>query len=380
MKHVFILAVLFTIISCTPNPQKTIDKTINNLTTEQALKYDITQLTIQGNDSDTLFMHRTTHAVFQALEKKDELLGFKFIVVDTFVHPYFNVPLKNTSTYDGNLFKFESINPMQNQTKISNKSEVTEARIKTYKQGGHLPSLLELLTENSFVSRSIKDTLFKDEESLFITQNDTSGIVYELFVQKEQNTPTFLRIISNPTQPFIEEFTYTNFEEVDTSIVVDANLSAGNTEVKRIAKGDTIPDLNLQFLSGEDFCLASQKGKFTILCLSMINCGPCQMAVKDIKKMYSYYADLDKFNFLAFYPVDAKEKLEKYVKAKDIDYPVIYNSKEDPKEYAAVINSVKTSFPSFLLLDDNNKIVWMQSGYDSKLIHKVEKAIKKFSN
>jgi peroxiredoxin len=383
MRNVLILGLFFSIVSCTTNPQKTIDRTLNKLTTDKALKYDIEQLTIQGNDSDTLFIHQKTKAVFQTLENNDELLGFKFTVVDTMVHPYFNVPMKNTHTYDGNLFLFESINPMQNQTKISDKTEVTEARMNSYKSGGHLPNILALLNGENFVDRSFKDTLFMKNKSLLITQKDTAGIVYELFIQKGQNTPLFLRIIDNPTQPFIEEFTYTNFEEVDTNIVVDANYTAINTKVKYIAKGDTIPNLDLHNLAGEDFSFAPQKGKMTLLCLSMINCGPCQMAIDEIKEMYHHYSTSSSYiRFVAFYPVDAKEKLNKYVEAKNIDYPVVYNSKENPKEYGLVINSVKTTFPSFLLLDDNNTVVWMQTGYnsDSKLINKIEKKIKKYGN
>jgi thiol-disulfide isomerase/thioredoxin len=383
MRNVLILGLFFSIISCSTNPQKTIDRTLNKLSTNKALKYDIEQLTIQGNDSDTLFIHQKTEAVFQKLENNEELIGFKFTVVDTFVHPYFNVPLKNTTTYDGNLFLFESINPMQNQTKISDKSEVEEARMETYKSGGHLPNLIKLLTGDTFVNRVLKDTVFMNVKSMLITQKDTADMVYELFVQKEQNLPLFLRIISNPTQPFIEEFTYSGFKEVDTNIVVDANYTAINTKVKYIAKGDTIANLALHYLAGEDFSFAPQKGKMTLLCLSMINCGPCQMAVDEIKEMYHHYSTSSSYiRFVAFYPVDAKEKLQKYVEAKNIDYPVVYNSKENPKEYGLVINSVKTTFPSFLLLDDNNTVVWMQTGYNSdlKLINKIEKKIKKYGN
>jgi hypothetical protein len=102
------------------------------------------------------------------------------------------------------------------------------------------------------------------------------------------------------------------------------------------------------------------------------------MAVNDIKKMYLKYSNSHNIRFVVFYPVDAKNKLEKYVNAKDIDYPIVYNSKKNPKDYGSIINTFKTSFPTFIILNNNNEIVWMHSGYNSNLIDKIEKACKVF--
>lgn len=381
MRNLLTLTLIFSVISCSNDPQEIINRTINNLTSiDKGVKYDLNKLTIQGNDSDTLFIQNTVKALFKSLGRKDDLLDFKFIVEDTFMHPHFRVPMKNTTTYDGKLFKFESINPMQNQCRINNKSEIKVSRMQAYKTGGHLPMLLKLLKGNSFVNRSVKDTLLTGKKSIVINQADTTGILYELFIQKEEFVPTFLRIISNPTQPFIEEFSYENFEKVDLTIVLDETYPGANADVKQISKGDTILDWDLNYLTGERFNFSNEKGKMTILCLSMINCGPCQMATKDIKKMYLEYSKSDNFGFVVFYPIDAKEKLEKYVKAKNIDYPIAYNSMTIDNGYANIVNYFKVSFPCFLILDENNKVVWMESGYNSKLINRIEKASKKFSS
>lgn len=378
MKKLLVFALTVFVLSCTNTPRCIIDESIDYLSTENVLKYDLKELTIQGNGSDTLLIPQTTKAFFKYSEDKDNLIGFNFIVVDTLVHPYFRIPLKNTYMYDGELFKFESINPMQNETKVSNQSQMKVLRINSYIKG-HLPMLLELLEGDSYVNRIVKDTLLSNSKSLFIKQADTTGIIYELFIKKEGGIPSFLRIISNPTQPFIEEYSYTNFEKVDTAIVVQENHSEKvASEIKRLTKGDSIPSLNLQYLTGEEFSFAPQKGKITILCLSMINCGPCQMAVDDIQELFLKYSGLKNIRFVVFYPIDRKEKLKKYVNTKNITCPIVYNSKERSKNFGSVMNSFKTSFPAFIILNDDNKIVWINSGYHSQLKEEIRKAVKKF--
>jgi hypothetical protein len=231
MKKLLILALAISIFGCTNSPQDIIDQTIDYLSTEKAIKYDLKKLIIQGNGSDTLLISQATTAYFNSVEGRDNLIGFNFIFEDSLVHPYFNFPMKNTYTYDGKLLKYESINPMHNETKISNKSEIDISILNSY-ISGHLPILLKLLNGDSYVNRLVSDTLLDDSKHILIKQADTTGIVYELFIKIEDTTPSFLRITTNPTQPFVEEFNYANFEQVDTTIVVQEKFKPNTQDRK----------------------------------------------------------------------------------------------------------------------------------------------------
>ena len=87
----------------------------------------------------------------------------------------------------------------------------------------------------------------------------------------------------------------------------------------------------------------------------MINCGPCQSAIPFVQELIEKYKADPDIQVVVFYPYDSKTNLDKYVKTKQISYPIVYNSMESENERVEIMNKMELGMPTFLLLDKNKK-------------------------
>ena len=99
----------------------------------------------------------------------------------------------------------------------------------------------------------------------------------------------------------------------------------------------------------------------------MINCGPCQKAVPYIGKINEYFDMRDDTDFYVLYPMDSKEKLLKYISAKNINYPVIYNSLTREEDRLKLILGMNIGSPSALILDSENYIQHIIHGFSTNM-------------
>jgi hypothetical protein len=74
--------------------------------------------------------------------------------------------------------------------------------------------------------------------------------------------------------------------------------------------------------------------------------------------------DIDVFGF---YPYDTKERLNLYTQENDIDYPIIYNSITNSTDRWSLLQKLKLSIPTLILLNNENEILWMKSGFNPSL-------------
>lgn len=76
-------------------------------------------------------------------------------------------------------------------------------------------------------------------------------------------------------------------------------------------------------------------------------------------------------DFFVFYPMDSKDKLQKYVSAKNIEYPVVYNSLLREEDRIKLTFGMNIGFPSSLILDSENNILHIVNGFSTNLRERI---------
>lgn len=179
-------------------------------------------------------------------------------------------------------------------------------------------------------------------------------------------------------QPFIREYYYSNFNR-STSLQEPSFINrtwAKTVEDVPLTVGDTFPELKLQTVDGNQFSFEENKGKVSILFLSAINCGWCQKLIPAIQRVFDKYKRTGDIRCLVFYPADSKEKLADYIKSKSIDYPVLFNPSEDPKERYRLNKRIANGYPTTIILNRKNETIWIKTGFSEELEKEIEKRIK----
>ncbi len=367
---------ILAISGCSNHADKIIKKTKKNLSADKALSYRVNDLNIMGSTSnDTLFNSWEIEAIFKYCPA-DTLIGHKFVLIKNGIHPDFRVPVQFTYSYNtleyGRIIQAE----VKQERTIIDKSNLKES-VYEYAIRGQIPMIIKILNYDGFKLITKKDTIFDNCNCLQISVMDDNEIPYDLFINKQTCFPKFLRITENIKQPYISEYNYTDFEylnSINDSVFLTKEII--NSEVvKPLGIGDIFPGWKLNYLDGRNFDFEAILGNTKILYISMINCGSCQASLPIVKKLHEKYQNED-IQFLTFYPIDLKEKLDKYILAKEITYPLIYNSKKDTKQRFSIIDQLRFAYPKVLILNNINEITWINSGSSPNLEELIENAIK----
>jgi len=348
-------------------------RSVENFKTNKAVNYKCRVLTIQGStENDTLFVNLFDTLSFQK-NIKDTLLGYNFASRAGVMHPHFRVYVRYSKSYDG---EFYISNYKSSMSAKSEKYVPSGKKLEWFLESrvGELPYLIKLLNNKDL--NLIGDTIIDGQKcerwsTVYLKQN------HDLYLDKKSAFPVMLRIVHNPKQPFIMEyyygaFTFTN--QLNKALFVEVD-NASNKTPAVLKVGDVFPTLSLQDLSGNSVEI-TKSSKFKIVYFSMINCAPCQEALPYIDAMYKNYNLRDDVSFYVFYPIDSKEKLLKYVEAKKIRTPLIYNSYVNDKERLNLTSLFLFSMPRAMFLNKENKIVAFEEGFSRNFEVDVEKKLK----
>lgn len=79
---------------------------------------------------------------------------------------------------------------------------------------------------------------------------------------------------------------------------------------------------------------------------------------------------------VVFYPDDEKEALLDYVEKKGIDYPLAFYPGKDGKQRYALREKIMYGFPTTLILNSRNEIVWIRTGFHKDLEKEIDKVLK----
>ncbi|NRB84901.1 MAG: TlpA family protein disulfide reductase [Winogradskyella sp.] len=153
------------------------------------------------------------------------------------------------------------------------------------------------------------------------------------------------------------------FKRMQENMTLQSKESQTNSEKQKLDDWK-IPDLATDKLV--DF--SQFRGKVVLLEFWFKYCGPCVKAVPELNELSKKYK---KDEFL-LYGVEFRENfpkadLQKYVSKIKIDYPVLYKGKELASKY-----SVQAA-PTFMIIDKEGKIVYLESGFDKERIETIIK-------
>ncbi len=357
-------------------------RTETNLKSAKNVSYHIDNLTIQGQSiGDTIFT--ATYALFEKSET-DTLLGYNFLIESSLIHPRFLIPIVLRDHYNGRELTWTLESEVRNDRTITEFSKIDNSVLEN-KIAGHLPMLLNLLHNNEYKKTSIEETTLNGKDCIQINFLCTDSIDYNLFVDKNEKIPALLRIVFNKEQPFIQEYYYRDFVFSNTThFPSTTEFSENNSkEIFSLKIGDNFPDWKLETISGVPLHFGEQKGKAHLIFLSGINCGACQLQIPTTKRIYEQFSQRKDLNIIGLYPYDSKERLNIYTEEKEIDYPIIYNSFNIIEERYELIQKLRFPIPTMILIDKDNKVAWMKTGfnpdYTDEYFIEVEKQINKFS-
>lgn len=372
----FITPLLFSLLACSQKDVRT--KTLQNLTEHPIVAFHVDGLTIQGmTEKDTLFIENSDNYVFKQDDSEKMVGGYQFSLESAYRHPYFNVDVKTHTYYDSDSLIFDVYSTMEVSRKVTLKDDLKPSSFVPLE--GAMLTVVNILKSDGYYTRQEKDTVINGKPYLYLDafpEGDT--IRHELLLDKQRNLPDFLRITVNTFQPFIQEYRYSSFIYPDSFEKPQSMRQPIKSDVqyaKPLAVGDIVPGWNVHLITGDPISFEYLKGRKTVFYVSMINCAPCQEAVPFMQELIEKYSDNPDVDVVVFYPYDPKTNLDKYIRTKGINYPIVYNSIESETERVSIMNNMQMPMPTFLILDENNKIIDRIVGFNMEDKDRIEELI-----
>jgi len=126
-----------------------------------------------------------------------------------------------------------------------------------------------------------------------------------------------------------------------------------------IKKGDQFYNFIAADIKGKKYQLADYKGKYVLLDFTETYCGPCILAVADLKRLAAKYQA--QLQIVTFYAEVNKKTMEEGLKRDQPTWPSIWDGKGTDSEIT--LKYGVTGYPSFILIDPQGKVVAKFSGY-----------------
>lgn len=135
---------------------------------------------------------------------------------------------------------------------------------------------------------------------------------------------------------------------------------------------DTVaPGWSFPSLSDEMVSLKSLKGKVVLIDFFYKACMPCMQALPALQSLHEKYKDKG-LVVIGLDPYDDKEdNLPAFLAKRNVDYPVLYASKEIAKTYRV------SGYPTMFLVSKDGNIIHVQEGYGDSVEAKLEALILK---
>ena len=122
------------------------------------------------------------------------------------------------------------------------------------------------------------------------------------------------------------------------------------------------PDFRLQTLEGEAYTLSSMSGKVVLLDVGASWCGPCNMAVPEVKTVYKHFSQNEDVIVWGINDGEALQKVREFLNHHHPPWPVLL----DPRRQVREAYEIK-AIPFFLLIDKVGN--WQYSFNSSNLIN-----------
>lgn len=352
------------------------EQILRNLNRGNTLSYTVEKLTIQGESTkekysaDTTFIRTYSSASFTKM-KSDTLFGYHYVTIDSLIHPYFKTPLKTTCYYNGTKILRSFVMPGQTTFSDTEVAKIDKDELEAYVEA-EIVAINKLL--NNKTTKQQNDTVI-NHDGCFHFSTIIDDRDHSLYVSKKTLFPVLYRITTSRIQPFIEEYYYKRFTNAKAFVIPNFDeLKAKVTPTVVPLKGnDSLPNWILTDTKGNSISFA-KPDRYNIIFLSMINCGPCHEAIPAVHAIYSKYNNTDSTDVYVFYPMDQPDELNKYIKSKNIQYTIVYNSLKDENKKMVLRGKLLFPYPTMIIVKDN-KIIYKITGYTKNYENEIVKRI-----
>ncbi len=197
-----------------------------------------------------------------------------------------------------------------------------------------------------------------------------------------QISQTFTMVMGKDTMVQFEMFTLGKYElnipfdqeKVSSSVVPSyINLIAYTpyTRPEPLPLDTIAPTWSFSSLSDETVSLDGLKGKLVLLDFFYKSCFPCMEALPVLQALHEKYKDSG-LVVIGLDPYDDKaDNLPEFLAKRNVDYTVLYASKEIAKTYRV------SGYPTMYLVDQDGRIIFVQEGYGDGVEAELEEIILK---
>lgn len=386
MKKAFtILTLLITIIGCKKSDTEILEKTITVLDEIEKVKY---QSNLQASESGTTYLDKTNTFFFDFKSELENLTPRYFLKDST------GELIFNGKTHIQSLSK-EKVILTDDSSNPNNPLMVTLYPIKVF-----LPKLIA--NKDVAITRKI-DSLntnqgnyvfditinkgYLDWERLEIKNGVGNDTKYGLTIRKSDFLPIKILMQNGESGTFSRtledfDFSYTPSEEIWTGSHLPSDYSKMTfkeynsiqrsnfknlQETNSSVSGKNLNPVELPNLENDSIVnLSNHRGDLVLLEFWFKYCGPCVQAVPRLNAIYEKYKDKD----FALYGIEFKQdfeqsNLQEYARKIKMDYPSLYQGKKIAEELGV------TAAPSFIILDRDGKIIYVESGFNENKITKI---------
>jgi thiol-disulfide isomerase/thioredoxin len=129
---------------------------------------------------------------------------------------------------------------------------------------------------------------------------------------------------------------------------------------KMMSEGDVMPTLKLKSLQNKEVSPIKFKNTLLLIEFGATDCGANPLANPMLNRLYKKYTSA-KFSIVTIYTEEPADKVKKYVKANNLEFPVYIGSKQLKKAFRAV------GTPNFYLVNKNGRVIKSIEGYSDDL-------------
>jgi thiol-disulfide isomerase/thioredoxin len=134
--------------------------------------------------------------------------------------------------------------------------------------------------------------------------------------------------------------------------------------------GKRVPDLNVKLISGQDWSLAAQAGRVTVIQFSFKGCGPCEAMYPDLREIQQAYGD--RVSILSIMADERIEDTREAVSSGKMTWNVHWDGFRGPLATRWAVDS----FPAVYVVDEHGLVAAARSVRGERLKNMVASLLK----